>query len=190
MGRRPLLAGTPLPDGKYCFVLTLELKDGKGIELMVDDKPSETPFWIGTLKVETAGFQVGGEAKEPGAKVQAGEETKLFADENWYKQQKGEEQEFTGVLKAIPQNPNEMTTLQRTSLYSLGDRTIYTGAKKVDALDKLVGKKVIIRGKPYDINLEGQRVSEIWPGAVRVDDSKVDSVPATPEPIRPPTGLD
>jgi hypothetical protein len=92
---------------------------------------------------------------------------KLFADESWYKTQAGKEQVFSGKLEAIKVNPNMATTLMRTSYYRLGKRTIYTGAKKVEALDSLAGKNVEIRGKAYDINLEGQAVSEIWPAEIR-----------------------
>lgn len=97
--------------------------------------------------------------------------TPLFSTEKWYTDQPGNEQEFTGTLEAVPQ-ADVATTLMRTSLYRLGSRSIYTGARKVDALDKLVGKKVVIRGKPYDIELEGQGVSEIWPAAIRADAGK------------------
>lgn len=91
---------------------------------------------------------------------------KLFADEDWYKSTEGKEQVFQGKLEAIP-DTGGATTLQRTSYYRLGDRTIYTGAKKVPALDKLVGKAVEIRGKPVDMNLEGRSLKELWPAAVR-----------------------
>ncbi|MCG3179916.1 MAG: hypothetical protein BIFFINMI_02266 [Phycisphaerae bacterium] len=117
---------------------------------------------------------------------QAGDWTDLSSGEGWYKNQAGKEQEFVGTLEAVP-NADVPSTLQRTSYYHLGGRTIYTGAKKMAALDRLVGKKVVIRGKPYDINLEGQAVSEIWPGAIRparADDA--DKIPAgQAEPLRP-----
>lgn len=119
----------------------------------------------------------------------AGQWASLFEGEGWYKSVKAAEREFSGVLSAVPHD-GAATTLQRTGYYQLGNRMVYTGAKKVGALDSLTGKRVIIRGKPYDLDLEGRRVSEIWPGAVRIDDSKVDSVPATPEPINPLPGLD
>lgn len=91
---------------------------------------------------------------------------KLFEDEAWYKNTAGKEQVFRGKLEAIP-NAGGPSTLQRTSYYKLGDRTIYTGAKKVQALERLVGKQVEIRGKPVDMELEGQSLKEIWPAAVR-----------------------
>jgi hypothetical protein len=55
----------------------------------------------------------------------------------------------------------------RTSYYRLRDRTVYTGGKKVKALDRLIGKEVEIRGKPVNMELEGQALAEIWPAAVR-----------------------
>ena len=91
--------------------------------------------------------------------------TPVFEQEQWYKQQDSPEQIFTGALEAVP--PPQASTLMRVSLYRLGDRTVYTTGKKVAALDALVGKKVDIRGKAYDMELEGQSVKEIWPGAIR-----------------------
>jgi hypothetical protein len=92
--------------------------------------------------------------------------TALFAEESWYKQQAGNEAIFHGKLEAIGRAPMA-STLMRTSLYKLGGRTIYTGAKKVPALDALVGSEVEIRGKAVDMELEGQNLKEIWPAAVR-----------------------
>ncbi|MBL8793307.1 MAG: sigma-70 family RNA polymerase sigma factor [Planctomycetia bacterium] len=112
--------------------------------------------------VEAAADKAAAAKAEPAAK----DWEKLFENEDWYKQTKGTEQVFKGKLEAIP-NADAPSTLQRTSYYKLGDRTIYTGAKKVAALDKLVGKEVEMRGKPVDMNLEGQSLKEIWPAAVR-----------------------
>jgi hypothetical protein len=50
---------------------------------------------------------------------------------------------------------------------ALGDRTLYTGARIIPALDRLVGKQVEIRSKPVDMQLEGQSLKEIRPAAVR-----------------------
>ncbi len=91
---------------------------------------------------------------------------KLFESESWYKSQPGKEQVFAGRLEAMPR-AGGIGILQRTSFYKLGDRTIYTGARKNAALDRLVGKQVEIRGKPVDMELEGRSLREIWPAAVR-----------------------
>ena len=89
----------------------------------------------------------------------------LFAEEDWYRQQAGEEQVLRGKLEALA--PPQASTLMRSALYKLGDRTIYTGAKKLPALDGLAGKTVEIRGKAVDMELSGQAVREIWPAAIR-----------------------
>jgi len=89
----------------------------------------------------------------------------LFAEEGWYRQQAGEEQVFRGNLEAVA--PPQAGTLMRNALYKLGDRTIYTGAKKLPALDGLTGKTVEISGKAVDMELSGQAVREIWPAAIR-----------------------
>ena len=95
-----------------------------------------------------------------------GEWVKLFADEQWYKQQAAHEQVFRGNLTAI--QTSQASTLMRNAFYKLGDRTIYTGATKLSALDALTERKVDIRGKSVDTDLEGQSIREIWPAAVRV----------------------
>ncbi len=107
------------------------------------------------------------EPRDPGAHPDrsAAAWQKLFADEAWYKGQAGAERIFTGKLEGVP--VGGPSTLQRNSLYKLGDRNIYTGAKKIPALDALVGKNVEIRGKAVDMNLEGQELKEIWPAEVR-----------------------
>ncbi len=156
-GRR--LRGTPLPPAAYKLVLTLNFVRQDAPALT--EKPDTTPFWLGTVKVETAPFKFAGAAAAAPVGWQ-----KLFADEDWYKNHKAPERLFTGVLNAIKQDPNVATTLQRTSLYSLDRRTIYTATKKVDALEKLVGKVVMIRGKMVEMELEGRVVREIWPAAV------------------------
>jgi hypothetical protein len=97
--------------------------------------------------------------------VAAAEWQKLFAEEAWYKNQRGSETNFSGTLEAV--QPPMASTLMRTSLYKLGGRSIYTGPRRVPALDALTGKQVVIRGKAVDMALEGQTVREIWPAAVR-----------------------
>ena len=76
------------------------------------------------------------------------------------------EQTFTGVLEALPWADGP-TTLQRTYQYKLDDKKIFTSGKKHPALDELVGKKVEIRGKAVKMELEGQKLDEIWVGQVR-----------------------
>jgi hypothetical protein len=100
---------------------------------------------------------------------------KLYEDEPWYKNHKQPEQVFRGTLQRH-QEP-EFSILQRPHRYKLGDRFIYPG-KEHPELEKLVGQEVEVRGKRYDVELEGQSVREIWPAAVRAMAS-VDSETAT-----------
>jgi hypothetical protein len=95
---------------------------------------------------------------------QAGQWQTLYVDEQWYKDHKQPEQVFTGTLER--HKDPEVSTLMRSHRYKLGDRFLYPGKENPD-LEKLVGQKVEVRGKPYDVNLEGQAVSEIWPAAIR-----------------------
>jgi len=117
--------------------------------------------------------------KSPSAKPDEPAWQKLFADQDWYQQAKGKEQIFRGRLEAVPQEPVS-GFLMRTSFYRLADRNIYTGARKLEVLDRLVGQEVEILGKPVDMALEGQEVKEIWPAAVR---------PAPAQPPTPPVKL-
>lgn len=96
-----------------------------------------------------------------------GEWQLLFANEDWYKQQDGKEQEFTGKLEAVPPLDGA-TMLMRDAFYKLGNRTIHTAGQKHPTLDKLVGKQVIIRGKAVDMELEGTNLHELWPVAIRL----------------------
>jgi hypothetical protein len=90
--------------------------------------------------------------------------TDLYANEDWYKSHPEKEQTFTGTLQRVSEAAVGIS--MRAHVYKLGNRLLYPG-KKHDALEKLVGKPVEIKGKPYDENLEGQALSEIWPAAVR-----------------------
>jgi len=172
----PRLANQPLPGGKYTLAVTAVFKDGRGAEALPpgpgdnNKKKSDAPFWTGSISVETAPFSVAAAKVADLPKPNPGGWVKLFADEGWYKNQKGPERQFTGVLSAIKQDPNMATTLQRKSLYSLDSyvkRVVYTGAKNVDALDALVGKTVTIRGKVVNMELEGRALREIWPASVK-----------------------
>jgi hypothetical protein len=104
---------------------------------------------------------------------------KLFADEDWYKKQKGEEHVFSGTLEGLPAD-NGMNMMMRASFYKLGARNLYTGAGKVAALDALVGKKVEIRGKAVEMDLEGQKLRELWPATVRKAGADA-AVPGAPD---------
>lgn len=121
--------------------------------------------WLGVvsglLVVAAVTIAVGAEQAAAGGDV-----TKLFADESWYKNRAGEETVFTGKLEGV-KGAGMATTLMRSAFYKLGDRTIYTGAKTVQALDELVGQTVEIRGKAVDMELEGRSVREIWPASVK-----------------------
>lgn len=88
----------------------------------------------------------------------------LYADEPWYKDYQKPEQVFVGTLQRHKEPA--VSTLMRSHRYQLGDRFLYPG-KEHPELEKMVGQPVEVRGKPYDIALEGQAVSEIWPAAIR-----------------------
>lgn len=103
-----------------------------------------------------------GNSRSPGA----AEWMTVFADERWYASQAGEERVFRGVLEAVPAR-GAVSGGRRTGYYKLANRTLYTGARRLDALDRLVGSEVVVRGKAVFMVLEGAPVQEIWPAAVR-----------------------
>ncbi len=125
------------------------------------------------------------EAKQPSETPSEPAWQKLFADEDWYKQAEGKEQIFRGRLEAVPQGP-AIGFLMRSAFYRLGDRTIYTGARKMEVLDRLVGQEVEILGKPVDMGLEGRQVKEIWPAAVRPAAARP-PLQSSPKPKEPPS---
>jgi hypothetical protein len=104
--------------------------------------------------------------KEPAAKLE------LFAKEDWYKDQKGKEEEFTGVLEKV-KAPE--VGFGRFNAYRLvmgeGDkkmtREVYVGNKK-DILDAYIGKKIKLTGKAVDMEVEGTMHKEIWPARLEL----------------------
>jgi hypothetical protein len=97
----------------------------------------------------------------------------LFAKEDFYKNEKAKEQDFTGVLEKEKGgggigfgrfNPYRlvMTVEGKKSV-----REVYVGGKR-DVLDSYVGKTVKVTGKPVDMEVEGQQHHEIWPARLEV----------------------
>lgn len=76
------------------------------------------------------------------------------------------EKSYIGTLEAVP-NAGAPGILQRASFYKLNDLMVFTGGKKNRELDALMGKKVEIKGKAVDMELEGKQLHELWPASVR-----------------------
>jgi hypothetical protein len=101
----------------------------------------------------------------------------LFAKEDWYKDQKGKEDDFVGVLQF--KDPKGAVGFGRVNPYTLvmgdGDkkttREVYVGGKP-ELLTPYIGKKVKLTGKAVDMEVEGQKHNEIWPARLEliVDD--------------------
>lgn len=107
------------------------------------------------------------ERTDAGRRLAAMAWQRVSGDEKWYRDNKeAKEENLTGVLEAVPAVGGP-TTLQRTSYYKLDGRSVFSGGKKHPALDALVGKKVEIRGKAVSLELEGQKLNEIWVGQIR-----------------------
>jgi len=99
----------------------------------------------------------------------------LFAAEEWYKTQKGEERSFVGVLERTPGSGPGTVGFARTNPYRLvmedngkkSVREVYVGGKS-GLLTPYVGKKVKLIGKAVDMEVEGKQHHEIWPARVEL----------------------
>jgi hypothetical protein len=148
--------------------------------------------WTGKLVSKPVAVKVleeaaeGGEEKEPEAD-EGGKWVEACGGEGWYKGQEGKEEIFTGVLKANPA-AERPSTLMRTHYYVLGEWRVFTGGRRVKALEKLVGRPVRILGKAVEMNLEGQHLKELWPNGVRevkpAGPMRMDAKPLGPGRIR------
>ena len=173
-GRRFL--GPALLPGGACRI-TVRCLVGKGFR-------QSPEAWSGEIEASPVSVAVaeGEAAPEDPALGRAGPPASkwitLFAAERWYRNQKGQERLFTGVPTAVA-NAGGASTLQRGAHYTLGEWRLHTGARRHPELDRLVGEPVQIRGKAVEMNLEGQHLREIWPGAVR------QILPVAPSPLQP-----
>ncbi len=99
----------------------------------------------------------------------------LFGGEGWYKNQKGEEREFVGVLSKAPEPTGAAVGIGRFNPYRLtmkSDgktvvREVYAGGHP-EVLAPYVGKKVKLIGKAVDTAVEGRVYAEIWPARLEV----------------------
>jgi PrcB C-terminal len=101
----------------------------------------------------------------------------LFAKEGWYKDAKGAEVEFVGVLRKAKQDDN-VVGFGRNNPFRLemdGNkvREVHVGGN-LKILDPYVGKKIKLVGKAVDMEVEGRNHKEIWPASLVVlaDDKK------------------
>ncbi len=135
------------------------------------------------ITVAFAALMVGPAFADPPAKKE------LFAKEEWYKSEKGKEQDFVGVLKYTPRAKG-VIGFGRFNPYQLefttekGFREVYVSGKQ-DILKEYAGKKVKITGKPVDMEVEGRNHREIWPARIEAlpeDKPKVkpSDLPANP----------
>ena len=95
----------------------------------------------------------------------------LFAKEAWYKDQKGKEQAFAGVLQYTPK-AKDAVGFGRYNAYRLemGDkkyREVYVGGNEA-ILKPYVNYMVKITGKAVDMEVEGTKHAEIWPAFIEL----------------------
>ena len=101
----------------------------------------------------------------------------LFAKEGWYKEQKGKEGTFIGVLQHTPRG-KDVVGFGRYNAYRLemGDkkyREVYVAGNEV-VLKPYVNYTVKLTGKAVDTEVEGTKHAEIWPAHIEL-------VPAPPK---------
>src|SRR5947209_6600797 len=98
----------------------------------------------------------------------------LFAGEDWYKSQKGDERTFVGLLQRIDRAKGAIG-FGRMNHYRLvmndkgkqDVREVYVGGK-MELLAPYVGKRIRLTGKAVDMALEGRTYREIWPARLEV----------------------
>jgi hypothetical protein len=139
-------------------------------------------------------------APAPDVKDDPPAKKELFAKEDWYKDQKGKEATFEGVLQkkkggggiGVVQrfNPYQLVTTVTVNVVveenvngviikkfvpetRMTARDIYVGGKTA-ILDAYIGKTVKFTGKAVNMEVEGVRFDEIWPAAIELvkDDTK------------------
>ncbi|MCI0463562.1 MAG: protease complex subunit PrcB family protein [Gemmataceae bacterium] len=121
-----------------------------------------------------------GLAAEQAQPKQAPLKKELFASEGWYKNQKGEEQTFVGVLRRLDRG-KDVVGIGRFNPYRLemdgkgkkDVREVYVGGK-MELLAPYVGKRVKLIGKAVEMEVVGRNHREIWPARLEV-------LPAEPE---------
>jgi hypothetical protein len=133
-------------------------------------------------------------APAPDGKADSAAKKELFAKEDWYKDQKGDETAFVGELQKkkggggigivqrfnpyqlissetvkiiVEKNVNGVVTKEVVPEVRMIARDVYVGGSK-DILDEFVGKNVKITGKAVSMELEGTKFNEIWPAAIEL----------------------
>jgi hypothetical protein len=121
----------------------------------------------------------------------------LFAKEDWYKDEKGKEEDFVGVLQF--KDRKGVVGFGRFNPYTLvtgdGDkktvREVYVGGKP-DLLTPYIGKKLKLTGKAVDMEVEGEKHNEIWPARLELlaDDKPKDKEDKPDSGKEPPAKAD
>jgi hypothetical protein len=118
------------------------------------------------------GLAAGDPAPGGGPKDKAPLKKELFANEDWYRSQKGAEQSFVGVLQRVERGKGGVG-FGRFNPYRLlmdargkkDTREVYVGGKP-DLLTPFIGKRVKLTGKAVDMEVEGRMHREIWPARI------------------------
>src|SRR5262245_6683305 len=113
-------------------------------------------------------------APEPAKKDDPPAKKDLFSKEKWYKDQKGKEQVFEGVLryKPLPKDTaiigrHNAFTLEMTVAGKKDVREVYVGGKP-ELLKPYADKRVKITGKAVEMEVVGKVHREVWPASVEL----------------------
>lgn len=102
-------------------------------------------------------------------KVEPGKWEPLFKDATWNKFPAEELTDYAGTIKYVPPK-KEHSFVQRYNPYKLilNSREtvdIYCGSS--NALKVYIDRKVVLRGKVVELEVEGELFREIWPTAIK-----------------------
>ncbi len=111
---------------------------------------------------------LGGVVAAPAEKAEPPAKKELFANENWYKNQKGKEETFEGTLEFKEQKGVGFGRYNPYRLVMKNDaREVYVGSQG-KLLQPYIGKRIRLIGKAVDMEVEGRNHREIWAARLEV----------------------
>ncbi len=102
-------------------------------------------------------------------KVEPGKWEPLFEDATWNKFPAEELTDYAGTVKYVPPTKEDFL-LQRYNPYKLmlnSRETVDIYCGNSQALKIFIDRKVVLRGKVVELEMEGELFREIWPTAIK-----------------------
>ncbi len=111
---------------------------------------------------------LGAAVAAPAEKAEPPAKKELFANEDWYKNQKGKEEMFEGTLEFKEQKGVGFGRYNPYRLVMKNDaREVYVGSQG-KLLQPYIGKRIRLIGKAVDMEVEGRNHREIWAARLEV----------------------